>query len=67
MATNPWAVKHATDEARLGGDPAVALLEYDGVEALECDCGGTAHYKATIGCLKCTTCGTLYWVNGEKL
>ena len=73
MDANPWQAQHAERETVFqDGDSGLAAAlvanEYQGApNAVTCECGGTAHYKATIGCMKCTRCGELYFSDGEKV
>lgn len=70
---NPWQAQHRADEmAYTGGEysraraNAAVDFEYEGApEAVDCTCGGKAFYKATIGAMKCTTCGDLYNTHGD--
>lgn len=63
---NPWQDQHAAHEVEFytgGGYTArmarqVVAGEYASAPApVPCDCGGTLHYKATVGALVCPTCG----------
>jgi hypothetical protein len=73
---NPWQEQHAAAETVFqDGDSRMAASivanEYIGAPGpLPCDpaqggCGGTAHYKATIGARKCTSCGALWDSEGK--
>ena len=73
---NPWQAQHRADEmaftdgeySRARANAAVDF-EYESAPApVDCEdpCDGTAYYKATIGALKCTTCGALYDTNGIR-
>lgn len=75
---NPWIEPHIIGETdyhrHLGrrGARAMAeklvIFEYQGApDPIDCDCGEKAYYKATIGVLKCTSCGELYHADGEKI
>lgn len=66
---NPWIEGHLAAERQMGGTEAAVLSEYiDAPEAVPCTkCNGTAHYKATIGCMKCTQCGALHYADGDAL
>lgn len=73
MTENPWIADAIRNETDLqDGDHELAerlvRMEYESTpEPARCKCGGSAHYKATIGCLKCTDCGRLYHTNGEEI
>jgi hypothetical protein len=69
-----WTEGQVQAEVPFHDDPALARAV---VEAEYADCpppiacphcgSGTAHYKATIGAMKCTTCGELAWEDGEPI
>ncbi len=72
MTQNPWQEQHAAREAAFQDTPAIARAvvanEYLGApDAVPCDCGGQAHYKATIGAMKCTSCGALFDTQGDPI
>jgi hypothetical protein len=70
---NPWIEGHIHAETDFqDGDrrlaKALVLNEYRGApDPVPCDCGGQAFYKATIGAMKCPTCGDLYDTQGDKI
>jgi len=66
---NPYIEQHIANEAIFTGnaDEARRIVEMEysfGGEPVDCECGGKAHYKATIGVMKCVDCGELYHSNG---
>lgn len=68
--TNPYVEEHV--QAELAFDPMNArhIVESEYANApdpIPCTCGGTAFYKATIGAMKCTTCGALYFGDGDPV
>lgn len=75
MVTNPYVDRHLSDEMmHVGGEYTaraardVVLGEYaNGPAPVPCECGGTAHYKATVGVLICPDCGEMYHGNGEPV
>lgn len=73
---NPWIDAHVEAETEMQGGNrrlarALVANEYRDAPAVKpCwhqTCDGTMHYKATIGALKCDTCGGLAHTNGEAL
>lgn len=72
MAKNPWVERHVAGEMNFYEpgevDPSTVRKmvesEYEGIEPVECDCGRTAYYRATVGAIKCE-CGKFYHTNGE--
>lgn len=67
---NPYIEEHVQREAAFSGPCARSLVEneYAGAPApVPCTCGGTAFYKATIGAMKCTSCGALYFDDGDPV
>jgi ribosomal protein L37AE/L43A len=72
---NPYMAQHLAYEMRhTGGEYTAAkarqavMGEYaHGPAPMPCPCGGTAHYRATVGVRKCTDCGTLYRGTGERV
>ena len=64
---NPWQEEHRQREGAFQDSQAIAdavvANEYSGApKPIPCPgegCEGTAFYKATIGAMKCTTCGGL--------
>lgn len=80
MSENPWKTQaHAriTEFGDHGGPEDVAEhrmteFEYQGTEDLarpchKDGCDGTLHYKASIGALKCGSCGALARTNGDPV
>lgn len=80
--TNPWLEEAHDRESRFGDldvHPKLAhsLIdqEYLGSDeytqpchhAVNKHCSGTLYLKATIGCLKCDTCGALAHCNGDPI
>lgn len=76
-ANNPWRDIHMGDEmAYTGGEYTRGMgrkavdNEYSGTDALAepCDnCGGTCHWRATVGARICPDCGTMIvyrWIKG---
>lgn len=72
--SNPWQELHTLGESAYTDDEytdsmarEVVANEYRDTDqcATECPCGGTLHYKATIGALKCPDCGQLADINGD--
>lgn len=72
---NPWAGVHLSDELRGAETPAerararrAVAAEYAGAPGpLDCECGQKAHYRATIGAMKCPHCGALYRCGGGRV
>lgn len=73
---NPWHEQHAQAETEMQeGDAGLAQAlvanEYrDAPREFPCNtpgCIGFAFYKATIGAMKCTSCGALYHTNQERI
>lgn len=71
---NPWIAGHVAgemnfyEEGEISSSTVRSMVEQEhaGIEPVPCDCGGTAHYKATIGAMKCPDCGGLYDTQGGK-
>lgn len=70
---NPFIEEHVRREVPFAdGDyrSARAIVESEYANApdpVPCRCGGTAFYKATIGAMKCTSCGDLYFADGDPV
>jgi ribosomal protein L37AE/L43A len=72
---NPWIDQHLAGEMEhTGGEytrakaRSVVMGEYaHGPKPMPCECGGTAHYRATVGVRKCPDCGALYRGNGVRV
>lgn len=72
---NPWMNLHmAAEMEHTGGEytrakaRSAVQAEFDrGPAPMPCECGGTAHYRATVGVRKCPDCGTMYRGNGVKV
>lgn len=73
--SNPWVEQHMQGEMDFTGDGysrrmarRLVLSEYAGApEAVPCECGGQAHYRATVGAMMCPDCRALYHCNGEAI
>lgn len=75
---NPWKAKHLELERRFA-DPTNPFElawaekavdgEYAGMDAYArpCPCGGTMHYRATVGALQCPDCRELAHTNGTLM
>lgn len=74
-AENPWLHRQIDAEVNFHEGPGKRAIARDLVlneyrnepEPLNCDCGGQAWYKATIGCMKCELCGWLYTTAGDSI
>lgn len=63
-----WMQGHIEAEVRMGGSIAAVRSEYQDCPApVPCLCGGQAHYRATIGGMKCLSCSSLYWADGDLI
>lgn len=77
MTTNPWIARHVAAETvyqehfgQHAGAVARQLvgLEYAGCpEPMPCECGGTAHFRATVGVRMCPDCRAMYRGNGDRV
>jgi ribosomal protein L37AE/L43A len=78
MRDNPWVQVHVDAETafqaehgRRAGQVARALVEgeYAGApDATECGgCGGTAHYRATVGAMMCPDCRWMAHEDGTPI
>ena len=75
---NPWVEMHIAAEvdyqSHLGRRGARAMAEKlvgfeyaDAPDPIDCECGETAWYRATVGAMICPSCRALYRCNGERL
>lgn len=72
---NPWIAQHiAAEQEYCGGGYSRreaarrVRWEYESApDPVECECGGHAHYRATVGAMKCPSCGRLYRANGQPV
>jgi hypothetical protein len=74
---NPWVAAHVDAEvvyqrhfgrhARAVAERLVALENMGAPEPLPCDCGGTAHFRATVGVRMCPDCRAMYHGNGDRV
>lgn len=75
MNNNPWMQPHIDAELRSTGGGytrrmAIAAVrrEYQGApDPMPCECGGQAHYRATVGARMCPDCRALYHHNGKRV
>lgn len=63
--TNPWKAQHMVAEMDYTGGEYTRRIaksmvdrEYANTDELaeKCDCGGTCHWRATVGARQCTSC-----------
>jgi ribosomal protein L37AE/L43A len=74
LSQNPWYEQHVRDEKEFSSHLRLATVrrivadEFNrGDEPMPCECGGTAHYRATIGVRMCPDCRAMYHGNGDKV
>ena len=73
MNDNPWVEMHVSAETDFQeGNSRLArqlvMNEYSGApEPIPCECGGTMHYRATVGVLMCPDCRNMAHGNGEPI